>query len=96
MEISSSNTSALNGLINLWGANGRPTVIEFKDSSGYHFYSQRNDDGSVSFDFNGIANFQRGVTSAGEVISKKRMLFVWLMGVTELSGAMMGLIFTCC
>ncbi|EOE6854677.1 phage tail protein [Cronobacter sakazakii] len=75
MEISSSNTSALNGLINLWGANGRPTVMEFKDSSGYHFYSQRNDDGSVSFDFNGIANFQRGVTSTGEVISKSANAF---------------------
>lgn len=75
MEISSSNTSALNGLINLWGANGRPTVIEFKDSSGYHFYSQRNDDGSVSFDFNGIANFQRGVTSTGEIISKSANAF---------------------
>ncbi|MGV0312598.1 phage tail fiber protein [Enterobacter cloacae] len=70
MEVSSSNTSSLNGLINLWGAADRPTVIEFKDSNGYHFYSQRNTDGSVSFNFNGEANFGGGITSSSEIISR--------------------------
>lgn len=70
MEVSSSNTSSLNGLINLWGAADRPTVIEFKDSNGYHFYSQRNTDGSVSFNFNGAANFGGGITSSSEIISR--------------------------
>lgn len=70
MEISSSNTSTLNGLINLWGNVDRPTVMEFKDATGYHFYSQRNKDGSVSFNFNGAAGFGGGITSGGEIISR--------------------------
>ncbi|ELY2674485.1 hypothetical protein ACOILA_002444 [Cronobacter sakazakii] len=70
MEISSSNTSTLNGLINLWGNVDRPTVMEFKDATGYHFYSQRNKDGSVSFKFNGAAGFGAGITSGGEIISR--------------------------
>ncbi|WP_421513914.1 phage tail-collar fiber domain-containing protein [Enterobacter ludwigii] len=70
MEISSSNTSTLNGIINLWGNVDRPTVMEFKDAAGYHFYSQRNKDGSVSFSFNGVASFGDGITSSGEIISR--------------------------
>lgn len=70
LDIISSNTSSLSGAINLWGNVDRPTVLEFKDATGYHFYSQRNKDGSISFSFNGAANFTRGVTSSGEIISR--------------------------
>ena len=70
LELSSSNTSSLNGVINLWGNTDRPTVLEFKDANGYHFYSQRNKNGSVSLSFNGVANFGGGITSSGEIISK--------------------------
>lgn len=55
LEISSSNTSTLDGIINLWGNVDRPTVLEFKDATGYHFYSQRNVNGSISFNLNGAA-----------------------------------------
>ncbi|ELE9690246.1 phage tail protein [Enterobacter kobei] len=69
-EISSQNSSTSNGALLLWGNADRPTVFEFKDSTGYHYYSQRNKDGSVSFSFNGAANFSGGITSSGEIISK--------------------------
>ncbi|MEH5619578.1 phage tail protein [Enterobacter cloacae] len=70
LEVSSSNTSTLDGIFNLWGNVDRPTVLEFKDSTGYHFYSQRNKDGSVGFNFNGAATFGGGVTASGEIISR--------------------------
>lgn len=52
-EISSQNSSTLNTAMTLWGNADRPTVLEFKDSTSYHFYSQRNKDGSISFQVNG-------------------------------------------
>lgn len=70
LEISSSNTSTLDGIFNLWGNVDRPTVLEFKDSTGYHFYSQRNKDGAVGFNFNGTATFGGGVIASGEIISR--------------------------
>lgn len=69
-EIISQNSSTLNGSLLLWGNADRPTVLEFKDATGYHFYSQRNKDGSVGFSFNGAASFTGGVTSSGEIISR--------------------------
>ncbi|HBC0585237.1 TPA: phage tail protein [Enterobacter cloacae] len=52
-EIISQNSSTLSGALLLWGNTDRPTVFEFKDGSGYHFYSQRNKDGSISLVVNG-------------------------------------------
>lgn len=52
-EIISQNSSTLSGSLLLWGNADRPTVFEFKDGSGYHFYSQRNKDGSISLVVNG-------------------------------------------
>lgn len=52
-EIMSQNSSALSGALLLWGNADRPTVFEFKDGSGFHFYSQRNKDGSISLVVNG-------------------------------------------
>ncbi|HDC4600515.1 TPA: phage tail protein [Enterobacter cloacae] len=69
-EISSQNSSTANGSLLLWGNVDRPTVLEFKDAAGYHFYSQRNKDGSVSFSFNGVSSFAGGVTSSGEFVSR--------------------------
>ncbi|MFB4500151.1 phage tail protein [Enterobacter hormaechei subsp. steigerwaltii] len=57
LAVYSLNTSSLAGAVTLWGNVDRPTVLEFKDANGYHFYSQRNVNGSVSFSFNGAANF---------------------------------------
>lgn len=52
-EIISQNSSTLSGALLLWGSADRPTVFEFKDGSGYHFYSQRNKDGTISLVVNG-------------------------------------------
>ncbi|ECQ9945355.1 phage tail protein [Salmonella enterica] len=54
LTLSSSNNSALNAGFGLWGGGERPTVIELSDDQGWHLYSQRNTDGSISFTVNGI------------------------------------------
>ncbi|HIH4389355.1 TPA: hypothetical protein ACYSD8_003219 [Citrobacter freundii] len=53
ITLSSGNNSTQNATINLWGSEARPLVIEFMDDSGWHFYSQRNSDGSVTLSING-------------------------------------------
>ncbi|EBF0339492.1 phage tail protein [Salmonella enterica] len=54
LALSSTNNSALNAGLNLWGDGGnRPTVIELGDDQGWHLYSQRNPDGSIQFVVNG-------------------------------------------
>ncbi len=54
LTLSSGNNSALNASLSLWGGGERPTVIELSDEQGWHLYSQRNTDGSISFTVNGI------------------------------------------
>ncbi|ECK3338846.1 phage tail protein [Salmonella enterica] len=54
LTLSSGNNSALNAGLSLWGGVERPTVIELSDEQGWHLYSQRNTDGSISFTVNGI------------------------------------------
>ncbi|EBF9063993.1 phage tail protein [Salmonella enterica] len=54
LTLSSGNNSALNAGLSLWGGRERPTVIELSDEQGWHLYSQRNTDGSISFTVNGI------------------------------------------
>ncbi|ECI0119944.1 hypothetical protein XS87_04600 [Salmonella enterica subsp. enterica] len=50
LALSSNNNSALGAHFNLWGNGGdRPTVIELADDKSWHFYSQRNADGSIQF-----------------------------------------------
>ncbi|MED0070000.1 phage tail protein [Escherichia coli] len=51
--LSSSNSSTKNVGFNLWGNPSRPVVAELGDDSGWHFYSQRNTDGSITFAVNG-------------------------------------------
>ncbi|EHR0784279.1 phage tail protein, partial [Salmonella enterica] len=48
LTLSSGNNSALNAGFSLWGGGERPTVIELSDEQGWHLYSQRNTDGSIS------------------------------------------------
>ncbi|EIT4187016.1 phage tail protein, partial [Salmonella enterica subsp. enterica serovar Infantis] len=54
LTLSSGNNSELNAGLSLWGGGERPTVIELSDEQGWHLYSQRNTDGSISFTVNGI------------------------------------------
>ena len=51
--LSSANSSTKNATFNLWGNSSRPVVAELGDDSGWHFYSQRNTDGSITFAVNG-------------------------------------------
>lgn len=52
-SLSSANTAAKNAYFRLWGSAERPVVIEMMDESGWHFYSQRNTDGSITISING-------------------------------------------
>ena len=51
--VSSSNTSTREAAFNLWGNASRPVVAELGDDAGWHFYSQRNTDNSITFAVNG-------------------------------------------
>lgn len=53
LSLTSANNSTLNAGFNIWGNSSRPTVVELGDDAGWHFYSQRNTDNSVSFAVNG-------------------------------------------
>ncbi len=48
LTIDSNGTSTLGARLHLWGNVDRPTVLEFGDDTSYHFYSQRNKDGTIS------------------------------------------------
>ncbi|WP_338237255.1 tail fiber protein [Escherichia coli] len=51
--VSSSNTSTKEAAFILWGNASRPVVAELGDDAGWHFYSQRNTDNSITFAVNG-------------------------------------------
>ncbi|MEH5619283.1 phage tail protein [Enterobacter cloacae] len=70
LGILSTGQSEKNATLRLWGSADRPTIVELGDDSGYHYYSQRNANGSISFQFNGSAGFGGGITSSGEIISR--------------------------
>ena len=53
LAIGSANSSTLNAYLKLWGASDRPAVVELSDDKGWHLYSQRNTDNSVTFAVNG-------------------------------------------
>lgn len=65
----SSNTSDKNAALRLWGNVDRPSVVELGDDTGYHFYSQRNKDGSLLLQANGAGQFSGYLRSNGEVQS---------------------------
>ncbi|EFK6674121.1 phage tail protein [Escherichia coli] len=51
--LSSANNSTKNAAFYLWGNPSRPVVAELGDDSGWHFFSQRNPDNSITFAVNG-------------------------------------------
>ncbi|EMD4215480.1 phage tail protein [Salmonella enterica] len=53
LSLRSDNNSTATATFNLWGNADRQTVIELDDDQGWHLYSQRNTDGSISFRVNG-------------------------------------------
>ncbi|EFN5502378.1 phage tail protein [Escherichia coli] len=65
----SASTSDRNATLRLWGNVDRPTVVELGDDTGYHYYSQRNKDGSLLFQMNGAGQFSGYVRSTGEMQS---------------------------
>ncbi|MFO2449595.1 phage tail protein, partial [Salmonella enterica] len=76
LTLSSSNNSALNAGLGLWGGGERPTVIELSDDQGWHLYSQRNTDGSIQFVVNGqvipdnYGNFDARYLTPGNVYTR--------------------------
>ncbi|EBD1060589.1 phage tail protein [Salmonella enterica] len=77
LTLSSGNNSAMNAGFSLWG-NGtdRPTVVELSDDQGWHFYSQRRQDGGIELSVNGniypanYSNFDARYLSSGNVYTK--------------------------
>jgi len=55
-SINPQNNATLDAHLNHWGNADRPTVLEFGDATSYHFYSQRNKDGSIIFTSAGTLN----------------------------------------
>lgn len=78
-SLSSSNTSTKNVTFNLWGVSTRPVVAELGDDSGWHFYSQRNTDNSITFAVNGqvspsnYSNFDSRYTLKTACVTSVRM-----------------------
>lgn len=78
-SLSSSNTSTKNVTFNLWGVSTRPVVAELGDDSGWHFYSQRNTDNSITFAVNGqvspsnYSNFDLRYTLKTACVTSVRM-----------------------
>ncbi|EFF0771140.1 tail fiber protein [Escherichia fergusonii] len=52
-RLQTTETPSLNTYMQIWGSSSRPTVIELKDEKGYHFYSQRNTDNSITMSVSG-------------------------------------------
>ncbi|HAX5207841.1 TPA: hypothetical protein JZG45_002635 [Escherichia coli] len=76
---SSSNSSTKNATFNLWGNSSRPVVAELGDDSGWHFYSQRNTDDSITFAVNGQiapgnwSNFDARYAKSSAIVSGVRL-----------------------
>ncbi|ECJ6125527.1 phage tail protein [Salmonella enterica] len=76
MTMTSSNNSVLNAQFHLWGDGNRPTVIELDDDQGWHFYSQRRQDGGIELSVNGniypanYSNFDARYLTSGSVYTK--------------------------
>ncbi|EMW0060137.1 tail fiber domain-containing protein [Salmonella enterica subsp. enterica] len=59
------NPTASQIRIQNWGSGDRKTVFEIKDDAGYHFYSQRNPNGNVEFQFAGSVTANNGAIIYG-------------------------------
>ncbi|AGR59955.1 hypothetical protein A464_2770 [Salmonella bongori N268-08] len=84
LTLSSGNNSALNAGFSLWGGGERPTVIELSDDQGWHLYSQRNTDGSISFTVNGIV-YCNALNIGGAIYQNNGDIFGSLWGSGWLS-----------
>ncbi|EAM8314298.1 phage tail protein [Salmonella enterica] len=84
LTLSSGNNSALNAGLSLWGGGERPTVIELSDEQGWHLYSQRNTDGSISFTVNGIV-YCNALNIGGAIYQNNGDIFGSLWGNSWLS-----------
>lgn len=81
LEVSSSNSAALNAGFNLWGnGSDRPTVIELGDDQGWHLYSQRNSDGSVAFSAIGDIHAGGSLHAGGNTIATDGNIYGSLWG----------------
>ncbi|WP_258177867.1 phage tail protein [Citrobacter freundii] len=80
IALSSENTAAKNADFNLWGNAERPVVIEMRDESGWHFYSQRNKDGSITFAVNGqVTPFNYGNFDARYQLKDNYATQAWVL-----------------
>ncbi len=79
LAIGTSNNSTLNAKFRLWGNSSRPTVVELADDTGWHLYSQRNTDNSVTFAVNGqvipgnYGNFDARYQARGQWVQDNRL-----------------------
>ncbi|HFD8249140.1 TPA: hypothetical protein ACF6GQ_005161 [Citrobacter freundii] len=79
-SLSTSNNPAKNADFNLWGSAERPVVIEMRDESGWHFYSQRNKDGSITFAVNGqVTPFNYGNFDARYQLKDNYATQAWVL-----------------
>ncbi|HCO9368850.1 TPA: tail fiber domain-containing protein [Escherichia coli] len=56
LQLQNDGNSSLDQIILAWGSTNRPTVMEFKTTSEYLFYAQKNTDGSRHMQVNGSIN----------------------------------------
>ncbi|GDN91480.1 hypothetical protein BvCmsNSP001_00476 [Escherichia coli] len=56
LQLQNDGNSSLDQIIFAWGSTDRPTVMEFKTTSEYLFYAQKNTDGSRNMQVNGSIN----------------------------------------
>ncbi|HHF9832885.1 TPA: tail fiber domain-containing protein [Escherichia coli] len=56
LQLQNAGNSSLDQIILAWGSTNRPTVMEFKTTSEYLFYAQKNTDGSRNMQVNGSIN----------------------------------------
>ncbi|MBC0193396.1 tail fiber domain-containing protein [Escherichia coli] len=56
LQLQNDGNSSLDQIILAWGSTNRPTVMEFKTTSEYLFYAQKNTDGSRNMQVNGSIN----------------------------------------
>lgn len=61
MAVGNGSSSVI--LLKNWGSGDRKNVFEVADSGGYHFYSQRHNNGTIRFDVNGTITYSNQSSS---------------------------------
>ncbi|RJX83827.1 phage tail protein, partial [Escherichia coli] len=86
--LSCDSSSTKSARFSLWGNSSRPVVAELGDDSGWHFYSQRNTDNSITFAVNGqmvpsnYGNFDARYKTKSEGVQDVRLGGYQQMGST--------------